>query len=317
MNKTSYKLFFTLVLFLQVVALAKSIEIADVIFEPIAISSENKQIKLTKNLELSQNFKIKTNENQFVKIKINDIYILNIYNNSEIQIVSSLSTDNITMYSVKLIFGQIYIHTIDSEENNNKVAKNDYLLQLESDFFDWQLTSEHKINLLLNYDAVNAKIDFCNKTDAFDISLFNHEKIQKLTKLQSVAFQGINEDSKLAFDILLKGRKIPKGQWQVPQQCSFTKIEDLEKKLATSELQNSKSAKAVLYKKNELKKFNDAKYLCHNPYGQMNECSWVLSEKKCYRTRCNAEGNWSDRQQILSLTANECGRSSRVTKCDY
>lgn len=311
------RIYFALILMFQTSVFAKSIQIVDVIFDPVAISTENKQIKLLKKLEINQNFKIKTNENQFVKIKMNDAYILNIYNNTEVQVVSSLSTDNITMYSVQIKTGQVYIHTINSEKNEVKAAKNDYLLQLESDFFDWQLSIDHKINLLINYDSAKAQIDFCNKADSFDIALFNHEKVQKLQALQSVAFQGITENNKLAFDILLKGRKIPKGLWQEPKLCSFTKIEDLEKKLATSEIQNSKSAIAILRKKNELKKFNDAKYLCHNPYGQMNECSWVLSGQKCYRTRCDAGGQWSDRQQILTVTANGCSKSATVTKCDY
>lgn len=318
MNKTTFVVFSILIFLIQSQVFAKSIEILDMIADPVAVSFENTQIKLTKNLEMNQNFKIQTNENQFVKIKINDVYILNIYNNSELQIVSSLSVDNITMYSVQLKAGQMYLRTVNTDNSNKiKAVKNDYLLQVESDFFDWQLNQDHKIDLLVNYSISSANIYFCNRTESFEVSLFNHEKVQKLKSLHGVTFQGLRENNKLAFDILLKGRKIPKGLWQEPKQCSLTEVENLEKKLATSEMQNSKSAKFILQKKIDLKKFNDAKYLCHNPYGQINECSWILSDKKCYRTRCDAEGKWSDHQQVLIVTAKSCTSSAIVAKCDY
>ena len=78
-----------------------------------------------------------------------------------------------------------------------------------------------------------------------------------------------------------------------------------------------RAQKLFCKKKNELKKYNDSKYLCHEPYGQLDDCSWVLNNKKCHRSRCDAQGQWNDLQFVLRSPSGKCTATPFVSKCDY
>ena len=64
------------------------------------------------------------------------------------------------------------------------------------------------------------------------------------------------------------------------------------------------------------KKRNDARFLCHEPYGQLDQCHFIMNQNKCLRTRCNAEGKWTDQTEIGSVK-NLCSVTGDVKGCGY
>ncbi len=165
---------------------------------------------------------------------------------------------------------------------------------------------------------------------AMEFSALNAETSVILTSGKSVQFKGVKEDGEVAYDVLLKGRRIPKGQLE--------KTKDLPESLM-----KIYSSQAVAdRKKADLKKILQAKaksetlgvgQICAKPGGKLNECSWSclqnpkhernnclaeLSGVACVRRRCNANGLWGEETSLESATALlKCKAKPFVSACDY
>jgi hypothetical protein len=124
---------------------------------------------------------------------------------------------------------------------------------------------------------------------------------------QKIVFQGLKEAGEVAYDTLLKGRKIARGKLQPVMTLSESDFSKLEK-----EFEVKRQAEKV-----PIKKFKrGAKQICERPLGELNQCSWIQQtakkNKKCIRRRCNANGEWSDPQESTS-----CNPKLKVAPCDY
>ena len=62
---------------------------------------------------------------------------------------------------------------------------------------------------------------------------------------------------------------------------------------------------------------NDAKFLCHQPYGQFNDCYWQSENQICTRYRCNADGVWGSKTELTSNQNHFCEGKNPVSKCNY
>ncbi len=73
-------------------------------------------------------------------------------------------------------------------------------------------------------------------------------------------------------------------------------------------------------------------FICHSPKGDLNQCAWVcknnpkgskrcrtdLPQVNCVRTRCDANGQWSDESRLPASFHDSCqARGFRVGPCDY
>lgn len=165
---------------------------------------------------------------------------------------------------------------------------------------------------------------------AMEFSALNAETSVNLTGGKMVKFKGVKEDGDVAYDILLKGRKIPKGQ--------LLSIENLPESVM-----KIYSAEAVAQRKKEdLQRILRAKkkketlgvgQICPKPGGKLNECSWsclnnpkgeknnCLANKpgvSCVRRRCNANGIWSEETPLdASAALLKCKAKPYVSACDY
>src|SRR5690606_12649468 len=107
------------------------------------------------------------------------------------------------------------------------------------------------------------------------------------TSGQEVFFQGTREDGEVAYDILLKGRKIPKGNLSKVASISAAEMrefsgEEVEKK---RQLELRKKA-AEVAKKNILKPGQ----ICRHPGAKLNECVWICENNpKTEKARCLTE----------------------------
>ncbi len=298
---------------------ANEYQVINSIGEPIALVSDSKKINLTKNRILNQDLKIQTTEKQFIKILLNQNFELSIFNDAEILIQSIFTTEGYPSTSVQLLHGQIAFRKI--QKNTDDKAKLLSKVRLSSEFFEWDFDQDSKFDFWVKFDQKKASIEFCNRDKNLDVVLFDHEKKINLLNLEGVIFDGELTASKLpqkiAFDVLLKGRKIPKGHWQDKLKCNFDQVIQKEKLIVAADNLEKKNANVAVQKIKNLKILNDSKFLCHLPYGQLHDCAWIKSAGQCVRTRCNAEGKWSDSQIIVNEDALKCTPQFAVHSCDY
>jgi|GEM_PF-5547020 len=147
------------------------------------------------------------------------------------------------------------------------------------------------------------------------------ELYQPLFEKDSTFFQGVLENGEIAYDILMHGKKVAKG--------NVGKISKLAGKESEAFLAPLKQLeKNFIAQKAKKAPPPDPTVICKNPAGRLQDCAWVCegsASKKdckpgagvqCIRRRCSAEGEWVD---AYSLRAHEwkCSAKSLVTKCDY
>lgn len=297
--------FLLIFLFLQTVK-ANHFLVLESVLKPDIQIGDSPKVKLIKKTEIHADFKIKTLKNQFAKFKLAKNIEVSVFSDSEVGFSMKDSKQPDVGFSIELISGQIYVQ-----------KKAGSSLDMKSDFFNWSLETQKDINIVIKYDRRTARIEFCNRDKPFEVALFDHEKKITLNASESVLFQGKIEGEKLAFDVLLNQRKIPKGHWQDIKKCSFSEISEQEKKLFQVEaLELNKIKKNIQNIKNK-KASDDSKFLCHDPYGQLNECLWRKTDQQCIRSRCNAQGEWSDSQTVSAEKSSRCTEKDAIAVCDY
>jgi hypothetical protein len=165
---------------------------------------------------------------------------------------------------------------------------------------------------------------------SIEFSALNGETTVQAKSGEQVGFQGMVEGGEIAYDVLLKGKKIPRGNL-----TPVTKIS--EKELASFDgAEKKRQAQAAQLAKKQQKSAQAAKKagaICSNPSALFNECSWVCvgnpkGEKKqcllgnpgvsCQRHRCNANGEWAEETVLGAQNAsNNCKAQPVVAPCDY
>jgi hypothetical protein len=316
--KLSAFFFVMILMFLNSTVFAFSYQVLQAIEKPVAMVSEGKKIQLVNKSVIDQDMKIKTQANQFVSLRLDKSFELSIFNDSEVNIQSIYNKQGLLSISVQFVSGQIYIQ---------KIKNGSARLKLSSDFFDWQYGLEESgvdktslsqnLNLWMQLDLKKPSIQFCNRASDAEITLFDHETKINLSAQESIIFNGQIKDGLVAYDILLGGRKIPKGHWAEKSKCSFDELIKIEKNILKKAEVEQNKVKLNLQKKVAEKKKNDSEFLCHNPYGQLNDCAWIRSGTKCQRSRCDAQGKWSDLQNISVDKALSCQADFVVLNCGY
>lgn len=288
-------------------------KVLHVVGDPVATKIEtNSKIKFKKDQELDFDFSIKTNAKQMVKLSLNNIWELLIFPDTDVFIDNSLDRNYIQPDEIILSKGKIYLRSIYISSGDDFFID----FRLKTPMSDQAISSAKVVNTLFEYNPEGPSMSFCNREGSFDAVLFQHEEKIALKALEKVSFQGeFTKDSKnIAFDMLLGGRKIPKGKWNKITSCDFKWAQDLEIKIQNdlASLQKNKAEK--IEKQKQEKKDKDNRYLCHSPYGQLSQCHWKKTKDGCQRARCNAEGKWMD-LQLLSSSA--CEKTDSVSACDY
>ena len=281
--------------------------------EPVVTKIEaNSQVKLKKDQDLDFDFSIKTNSSQMLKLSLNNVWELLIFPDTEVLIDNSMDRNYIQPDEIILSKGKIYLRSIYINEGDDFFID----FRLKTALFEQSISSKKSINTLYEYNPEEPSVSFCNREGSLEAALFQHEETIQLNALEKVSFQGqFEKDSKkVAFDMLLGGRKIPRGKWAKKSTCDFKWIENLESKIQNDLASLRKKKSLDLQKQKREKQKKDSHYLCHLPYGQLHQCHWQKTKDGCERRRCNAEGKWMD-LQVLSSSA--CVKSDLVSACDY
>jgi hypothetical protein len=200
-------------------------------------------------------------------------------------------------------------------------------IRIKSELFDIETpVGQYKLSYYPHRATAEAKVF----SGTMEFSALNSETSAQVTAGKKVVFEGVREDGEIAFDILLKGRRIPKG--------SLRKLEDIDK----AEMNAYTNEELDKKRKADLKKLADEKakkeamapgVLCKNPFAKLNECAWIcLKNRKgakgkcltqmegvsCVRRRCNLNGVWAEESVLeASEGAIKCQATAQVAPCDY
>lgn len=269
-------------------------------------------VKPEKNKKIEQSFTVKTAAKEQIKIRLGKDFDLIVFPESSLKIEGFYYTKK--DYKIRAVIfdnGRFYI------KNGSNIA-DDLTVIYQSDFFQWKNTE--KINqreFFVEVNLATAEVRFCAGEKGLQASLFDHEVVKTLKFQEGASFQGVLKDGALDFDLLLEGRKIPKGSWQDNFTCDFPQIlkemNDLEALEKTKIQKEFKKQQALL----KQKKLEYDKSLCHEPNGQFNECLWKKEKSYCVRYRCDGQGQWVDRQQLPRSQNFRCEQRPVVAKCDY
>jgi len=199
-------------------------------------------------------------------------------------------------------------------------------IMIKSDLYE---ATPGKGTYLISYNPLTPQVEVMSLDGEIDFQELFGEESLKLKSGEKAHFLGQMEDGVIAYDLLLQGRKIPKGQKS--QVIPITK-EDLDRYSLAEEKKQAevarKKAIALAASKSPARKGE----ICKRPAGLFNECSWVceknpkeqsrcrmdLAQVQCVRFRCNANGQWAERTVIeKGMGEKICRLSAVVQKCDY
>ncbi len=117
-----------------------------------------------------------------------------------------------------------------------------------------------------------------------EFSALNGEEHIKVKAGERGIFQGVIEGGEIAYDILLKGKKIPKGQ------LLAVKPIDSKEMAKVAEAEKKRLKDIERKKQNEMARASKSKRpgaICEGPSGKLNECVWLcLNNPKNEKKSC-------------------------------
>lgn len=160
---------------------------------------------------------------------------------------------------------------------------------------------------------------------SLEFSATNAEESRLVKEGEKVSFNGMLENGEIAADLLLRGRKIPRGKLGPAEKMSEAEwgaVRAEEKRKADLEAQKKEAAR----KKAQTEKV--AGLICVNPGAKLNQCVWQCRggvPKRpgcegglCVRKRCNANGVWSEETKVVGDDdRSKCKPEPTVANCDY
>ncbi len=283
----------------------------------LLVGMDNKSISAKKGMALKGRAEIETGPQSTVKISWDGQRELTLFENSQIR-VPAIAWETGEAPVVLLQRGQMQWQALNTKTYN---------VALHSDLFEFIAPAA---TFKISYNPEKAFSEIQVQEGQVDFSCMNGDEAVPVKKGQRAGFQGILEEGKVAYDILLKGRKIPRGK--------LTAVTEID----PAELQAQTKAEAAL-KKADLARAQKKRLeagrqrlpgqICAAPFAKFNECAWTCEgnpkgEKKlcqvtrpqvgCVRRRCNANGEWAEDTRLDAEKAQVlCKAQPQVAPCDY
>jgi hypothetical protein len=181
-------------------------------------------------------------------------------------------------------------------------------------------TSINRGDFIFSYDPKMPKVSLEVVQGEIEFKGLENEVSIPLKTGEKAEFQGEFDSGAVAYDVLLRGRKVAKGQLSPKAEISKSRLAQLlldEEKFKRKQAQKIKA------------KSRARDQICDEPWGRLNECSYQClgnpkKEKvcnlengaQCLRRRCNANGQWAD-PQFLGQAEASCSVKDIVKPCDY
>lgn len=183
-------------------------------------------------------------------------------------------------------------------------------------------------DFIISFDPKKPQAEVQVFDGRMEFSAMNAEETVLVQKNQKATFVGVLEDGAIAYDILLQGKKIPRGKLAPVQTLSsaemslVTREEDEAKRLNQKKAQEEKA---------RIQKKKVTGQICDRPAARLNDCSWTCegNPKKaktceiqnkavsCVRRRCNASGEWAEESKLAGDAKSLCKSTPVVAPCDY
>lgn len=221
--------------------------------------------------------------------------------NSEAEVLlPNISWETRQISDIQILKGWVQLEARTQERNQ---------LKIKSPLFE---ISVPKGNLVLYFDPDDAKAGILVFHGEVVFGGLNADETVLVRAGEKVEFQGVKEEGEISFDLLLKGRKVPKGTLGKVQKIS----DEENKKYSPVHKNKRKQEKARVAKlKIKMNQENLSGTICRNPAAPLNYCKWSLkTPSQCVRERCTADGLWKD-VQVVSLQ--KCEKKPFVKNCDY
>ena len=280
---------------------------------PVVQLTDGLKITPTKGKQIEQTFTVKTSTHEQIKIELGKDFYVIVFPESSMKVEGYYITK--VDYKVKSVIfnsGRFYL-------KNGSNVPDDLTVNYQSDFFIWKNTEKtNQREFFVEINPAIAQARFCAGTQGLSASIFDHESVKNLKYQEGASFHGVlDKDGELEFDLLLEGRKVPKGEWKESFTCDFKQILKEMNDLEASEVAKIKKNEQQKKAADKKRKIEYDKSLCHEPNGQFNECLWKWEEKLCVRYRCDGQGQWKDRQQLPKKNNYHCETKPKVSACDY
>jgi hypothetical protein len=269
---------------------------------------QERPVSLKKNTLLKDQALIQTSAGAKIGFRLNDHANLEIDENSLVEF-PSIHWKNGVINEIRLRKGRVrYICErdcdlkISSALHEAVMPVGDYLFFYDEKIPEIQL-------LVLSGEAI-----FRGLENEVTVTLREGEK---------AFFTGVfSEEGVIAYDVLLKGRKLAQGKLSDKQKLSQKELDEIKKSFEPKK----KNKKSVAEKKEASKR---AGQICSRPPGSLDQCVWSCEKNRksakdcdydhgaqCLRRRCNANGQWAD-ETVLPLKDAKCSAGSFVAACDY
>jgi hypothetical protein len=186
--------------------------------------------------------------------------------------------------------------------------------------------SYSKGDFLLSYDSHMGRASMEVFRGVLNFRGLENEVSARVGPGETASFQSTKENGVPSFDILLKGRKVARG--------NLSNVSKVPEKQFLRDEKSSllhKTGVKTTAKKRPLQ----SDQICENPNAKLNDCVWTceglpkkmpkqaascedpqLKGVYCLRRRCDANGEWSDAYK-MSTSEGKCQLKPVISACDY
>ncbi len=252
---------------------------------------------VTPKMTISDNLHLRLKPHSMVKVKLDEKRVLTAYGPGEL-IIPMISWEDRQFSEITLIQGILRL----------EIEDHPFPFTLKSSLFE-QIPPVGETVFI--YDPTRAFAEAWVVKGKMEFGALNADEVVMLKSGQKVTFQGYLEEGEIAYDLLLEGRKIPKGKLLSVQLIRNDELQSYTSKGEAKKRQALAAQNAKIQKREA--QFN-ASILCQKPKGRFNECLWRRQNEGCYRLRCVADGQWKDRQRVSDSA---CSGNPKVAPCDY
>jgi hypothetical protein len=273
------------------------------------INREAQHSEKTKNLKSGSNLKdkawLRTGERSELQIALSKEATLILESETEV-LIPAINWQDGDVREIRVLKGQIRVLCQTGCDRNFVTGISNTVLP-PGDF-------------LLSYNPKGPAVSLAVLTGEVSFRGLENENSVLLKAGESAQFVGVMENDELAFDILLKGRKVAKGRLENVTKISAEELATYQKK-DDSRKKSLKKAPKVQRKSSQI---------CDKPLGELNQCAWSCEDNPknaktcavnqgahCVRTRCNANGQWAEKEILPASQQTKCGLKAIVDSCDY
>ena len=292
--------------------------------EGFEIKSHGELVKLRKGMRIHREGQVEMKDFSLVEFASASGDRLFVYGPSQINFIF-LEGDHSLLLNLQR--GQMRWISSALRESEKKTGPPLSKVLLKTDLVELELTSSDAGFL---YDPFVPKVEVFNMKGNSKLKVRDSFESVQLDGKQKIHFQGVIEEHEIAYDLLLEGKKIPKGILSPPITIA-SKEEEIFIPRVRPRIQ--KESKSRLGKNGSFLKEKSKDYVCKKPLGKINQCAWVCegvsggkfkncpTEKKhveCVRRRCDANGEWRDPYKLPKDAGKlKCSGKPIVASCDY